>query len=625
MSLRRKFASGFDDLIATIYYCWMGSIHAVIGCPGDPAIPERLNRMTARSPHRGEVARCQSPGVAIAVQSLGWDASLADTNDAVVAFHGFVGNWAELGVRRFTDSDGALNNAATLAGVFSEFGPEIFNRLRGEFAAIIHDRHRNVVLAVRDVVGCRPLFFRQNDGRTVVASEIRQVVEGAGRPAELNDRGIVAHLAGLPQIDGETLYRNISCVFPGWVFVCDCRASDGGFTRSPQPYWSIGDGDDGGYPSEGAWLEELECRLEKAVRRSLSVRPSALALSGGLDSSSIWAHVSELADRGFEPAKSVKPITLQFPGQPCDESRLVEELLARTGHRGLAIDGTRETASSLRSRLLKWMDTIPYPTTFLVDVIARFASDSGYSVVYTGLLADDWFDVWPDSRRVKLAKAARRVLPWSLLKPAFSLRRRFVRRRSQRSTTGAAEQWMGRRWRPFVKERRLEAAIKRLDSRSMLGAELDFKRTGWALHSWEQIGAAAGIEYRYPFSDPDLISMAAGAPGSLFLQGISKPALRRVLHERVPPAIARKPDRTDFSCLCHGAGSGRTGGLGRDSREWLLVERGLVDPGALDSLMGSTDTVEAAKLIVCWLEEAESFARVASQIDVRDVTFGGVL
>ena len=74
----------------------MGAILAILGEAGDPDLAERLQRMIARSPCRGKPEFLIEGPLAIGIQSMGWDASLTDDGNWLVAFHGYIGNWTEL-------------------------------------------------------------------------------------------------------------------------------------------------------------------------------------------------------------------------------------------------------------------------------------------------------------------------------------------------------------------------------------------------------------------------------------------------------------------------------------------------------------------------------------------------
>ena len=98
-----------------------------------PEIPERLERMLARSPYRGAPERHFEGGLAIAVQTRGWDASLATVGNWTVAMHGVIGNWSELAPAHGWDFPKNASSATKLAIAYEHLGNDLFAKLRGEF------------------------------------------------------------------------------------------------------------------------------------------------------------------------------------------------------------------------------------------------------------------------------------------------------------------------------------------------------------------------------------------------------------------------------------------------------------------------------------------------------------
>ena len=163
-------------------------------------LKDSLQRMAARSLYRGRPEMLIEAPLALGIQTLGSDASLADVGDWLVAFHGYVGNWAELAAERgWRFGDGA-SNADKIAVGYEDLGGRLFAKLRGEWALLIWNRSGRVLLAARDVVGCRPLFIHRYGGRLYLATEIRQVLAGSGAEVRCNP-GAAAdyHLVRYPE------------------------------------------------------------------------------------------------------------------------------------------------------------------------------------------------------------------------------------------------------------------------------------------------------------------------------------------------------------------------------------------------------------------------------------------
>ncbi|MCP4902252.1 MAG: hypothetical protein GY906_35245, partial [bacterium] len=310
----------------------MGSVLAIIGDRKDSGLKKQLLRMADRSPHRGTILSHAEDGIVMAVQARGNDASLASVNQHVVAFHGYVGNWHRLGL---PDSLGSA--AERIAQAYDRLGESLLPKLRGEFALLIYDRSQQILLAARDPVGCRPLFFQRSHDRLFLASEIRQVLAGSDSPRELNRQTLISYLVHQPPADLGTLFRGVQFIAPGEVFRFGCLDA----TCERQTYWSLEpDSALAGLTPE-EWVHELARRLQAAVARSLPEEPFGVSLSGGLDSSAVWASISKLASEGDKRAAMGRPFSLIFPGLDCDESHHISRLLTATNADGLVIDASR--------------------------------------------------------------------------------------------------------------------------------------------------------------------------------------------------------------------------------------------------------------------------------------------
>ena len=194
----------------------MGAIVAILGEAGDPELAERLQRMLARSPYRGESQFLVEGPLAIGIQSMGWDASLHSAGNRLVAFHGYIGNWDELAAERGWRFPEHASNARKIAVAYEDLGDRLFARLRGEWAILIWNRRERVVLAARDVVGCRPLFLHQHNERVFFATEIRQALAGSQASPRLNPRAPADYLLFRFPENGRTFFEDVR-ILPGGV------------------------------------------------------------------------------------------------------------------------------------------------------------------------------------------------------------------------------------------------------------------------------------------------------------------------------------------------------------------------------------------------------------------------
>ena len=560
----------------------MGGIVAVIGQPGDPEPAERLGRMLARSSDRGAATRWMGDGIALGVQSLGWDASLAESATLVTAFHGWVGNWDEVAVATGLRWEAGTAAAARIGAAFERLGVGLFARLRGEFAVLILDRGTRALVAARDVVGARPLFFHAERGRTFVASEIRQVLAGSGSAPALNEPFLADALANRFEAREDTLYAGVSRVIPGHAYSLGRGPCE---TLRRDSYWQPPEEDRSRGRDGAALAEELRATLERAVKRALARRPGAVALSGGMDSTTVWALARAMR------ADQVSAVSMVFPGMECDESAHIRSVLALTGGDGSFVDAAAIRPYEAIEPLAEEVDELFVPTLYHLRILAGAALEQGRDVLYLGLGGDEWLSGSPtylgdELRRGRLLRVlrdgatlplgrgrtrARLLLRHTLLRPGGLEWRR----------DRALPAWLHRSRRQALLRDRRPSATSR--ARSELAATLSTHRGANYFGAVEQLAARCRVEVRCPLNDLDLIEFAFRTPGRAFVGGRApKHLVRRGMASLLPVDVIARRGRTEFSEPFR-----------RDVAEvarrvntasWRLVELGIVVPAEIERL-----------------------------------------
>jgi asparagine synthase (glutamine-hydrolysing) len=605
----------------------MGAICAVLGEPGDPELAERLDRMLARSPYRGEAQRHIEGGLAIGIQTLGWDASLHSAGNWLVAFHGYIGNWDELAPAHSLDLPADADNAHRIVIAYEALGDDLFVKLRGEFALLILDRRRHELVAVRDILGSRPLFTTHSSGRTYLASEIRQILSGAELSPRLNLDIMLDHLIRHPRPTVATLYQDVSRILPAEVH----KASIPGtcpFTR--RPYWTPPHEGHNPVETVGEAAEQLREILMRAVSRSLPNRPFTATLTGGVDSNAVWAVIREMARYGDRRAQSGRPISLVFPGDGYDESDVIRASLDGHGMDGIVIDAS---GRAVLDSIINGARSIDAPLGWALDeyqVASEASVHDGRHIMLTGYGGDEW--LWMDTRYLfDLLRHGHGVRFVSeILRLGSTTRRRagLLWSGAIRPTLGTVSRMVGRapqppRWiRP---EWRKEA---RLRLRSQHGARdagpaarareirlyfLDLWRGGSFGELDEQASAFFGVEDRSPLNDLDVIEFGFGTRQRLFTSGHRyKHLFRLAVDDLIPQTVRDSFSKAGFTTERFSAG--RELGESEDFSVWVLVESGLLDAQEVDRLVHTAKLGhESLYERILYLVECEYFARYLSE------------
>lgn len=575
----------------------MGAILAVFGEPGDPELPERLEKMIAVSSYRGTAERMYAPGAAMAIQTLGWDASIAKVGDLIVAFHGQGWTWREVLASYPGPELEGCSEAELCARALQVSGSGFLRKLTGEWAFVAFRSSTREVLSGRDIVGCRPLFTSIHEGRLVFASELRQIVRSAAGGRAL-DRSYLLEVLHHVAIDvRRTPFSECRRVIPGHVSSWSHR----GVARElvSGPYWTP--------PAEQANLPDGEVSsmlagllAEVAGRIAVPGRRVGIALSGGLDSPSLL--IAALQSPRVEPSL-LGTYSLGYRGLECDETDLIESLLASTGRRGTIID---LGAVSFLDQTLMCEEQLDAPAPGTIyqafHLAAAMARDHVASACF-GFGGDEWLagSSWfpaNDLHALRLWAFARSACRGS--SSGGTSRGRFLLQQVARGVFRS----------PYRTPRNLRGVLQDIPGaygrsthrfgsrlrprgvgpyREILTEQLAWHRAGRVLDPVEQAFALDGVCVSAPLLHREVVEFAFFAgPAALTCRLRPKELLRRVVEGALPPRLIKQScHKIDFNCL-----------LERDCRRVVaeldkvrgtLGALGLIQPGGLDTLLRPCD------------------------------------
>ena len=177
------------------------------------------------------------------------------------------------------------------------------------FAFAVFDTGKRKLLLARDRFGKKPLHYARDGGKLYFASEIKAILEVAPQLAEINSQGLLDYLYYGYVPDPITAYRRIHKLPPGHVL----EFQNG--NACIREYWTLPRFSDSPVVSEEECLEEMERRLEEAVRlRLVSDVPVGAFLSGGIDSSTVVALMARAS------SAAVKTFSIGFTHEKFNEA-----------------------------------------------------------------------------------------------------------------------------------------------------------------------------------------------------------------------------------------------------------------------------------------------------------------
>ncbi len=206
-----------------------------------------------------------------------------------------------------------------LIAAYAKWGTDCVRHLLGDFAFAIWDAKSQSLFCGRDHLGCCSLYVHEREDLVVVGSQPRHILATDLVPRDVSPRRIMDCL--VEPLEGadytSTLYRQIKKLPPASTLAISSR------TARRATYWRLGDAIATENRSEQEWIDGIRFHLRQAIVRRTSASGVGSMLSGGLDSSSIAAHLAAI-----NPSADVAVSAFSVPASDNVASRLPWTLLS---------------------------------------------------------------------------------------------------------------------------------------------------------------------------------------------------------------------------------------------------------------------------------------------------------
>jgi asparagine synthase (glutamine-hydrolysing) len=562
----------------------MCGIAGVIDLAGRRPVPPGVIRaMAGAIVHRGpdEDGFLERPGLAFASRRLsivgladGRQPIANENRDVFVVYNGELFDYPEQrallegrGHRFRTHCDTEL-----IPHLWEDHREGMFEHLRGQFAIALWDERRQQVVLARDRFGICPLYWAQQDGWLLFASEIKALLASGlvtARPDLLGINQVFTFFA-LP--GPMTCFQGVRTLLPGHYLTLQSGASSAPARVEDRTYWEI-DFPDRGTEDPGRdrrrLLDDFDAVLRRAVDKRLRADvPVVSYLSGGVDSGTVVALATLCRGR------PIPTFTIRIEDPSLDETGPATRVARQIGVDPIVVHcGPREVLETYPELVEAAEGPVVDTSCAALLLLAREVHARGYKVALTGEGSDEWLAGYPWYKLQRLLGFFNVIpgLPLSDL-----LRRGYLR------LTGAPQF-------PWSYSRRNEEAVAgpnawinlygivsmsklRFYSRPMFEATADHApyadlqlnvermRRWHPLHRGLYLGARvllpglllhakgdrvamhSSIETRYPFLDEDVFAFLARLHPRWKLHGFQDKYLLRLLAERwLPRDVARRP------------------------------------------------------------------------------------
>lgn len=521
----------------------MSGIAGFLHFDGRPAEPALLQRMTLAMDYRGPSGIRHWCRGAVALghcalvttsEQLGEVQPLQDeSGDVVLVFDGRLDNRAELrrellssGVRLRDETDAEL-----VLFAYETWEADCILHMEGEFALVLWDARSRSAFCARDRMGIRPFHYHWDGTTLAFASDVHAVLALPWVPQELN-AGMVAEALAVEHLSlDETFWKGVSRLPAATSVVV------GATGWRQRRYWEPDAALRLPCKTDADYVHYHRDLLRDVVQRqSRSHQPVACEVSGGLDSSALFAVGHALLRENKLAAPAFHGFAMALSDPLADESVYRKALSEHLGESIHEVAPGRYPVSWYRHYGATYRDFAGYPNWTMMRPLHAAARTQGCSVILNGTGGDEWLGGVGDWRSVGLL----RWLAWEILPRQW---KQSVRYRRGLPVPSA---WLSRELTRSLGSRRARAASGG-GLRSLQLALLRDAFGQFARELAERQAAMCGIERRQPFWDRRIVEAAFATPERLRAgNGDDKWLHRQAMEGLLPRAILERGDKANF-------------------------------------------------------------------------------
>ena len=581
---------------------------------GNPARPELLEGMLRTIIHRGpdEDGSLVDNELAMGMRRLSI-IDLADGKQPIqnedgrysVVFNGEIYNYIEL--RRDLESRGhkfrTNSDTEVIIHLFEEHGEGCVEYLRGMFGIAVWDHQQRELVIFRDRLGIKPLYYVQEQGNQLAfASEIKSLLTLPDVNAEIDHAALNEHLSLKYVPAPRTLFKGIHSLPPGHLM----RIRDGQIEI--RKYWDLSFAKKQSFSSEAECVDALLEKLRESVKLRLrSDVPFGAFLSGGLDSSTIVALMSEQLDM------PVNTFSAGFSGADGQDelpyARQVAQQFNCNHHEVLV--GASEFTGMADKVMWHLEQPIADQATVATHMVAALAREH-VKMVLTGEGGDELFAGYAryvgeqHSSKTNWIPRPLRGLMRTAIAKLPGLRRQKIALHALLQNDEAAR---FSNWFPMfngdMKEKVLSDSLKSLSTNSVESFEKHLKTSDaktalermlyvdtktwlpdYLLLRGDKLTMANSIEGRVPLLDHEVVEFACGLPDEMKLNGSTRKYLLKKVAERLIPKEIIYRKKQGFPIPIERWLRSEAKEMMRDLLSpQILADRGLFDPRVVAKLM----------------------------------------
>lgn len=492
--------------------------------------------------------------------------------NVVIIFNGEMYNYEE--VRTQLSNNGVTfkthSDTEVIIEAYNKWGIDCITRFIGMFAFLLLDKKQNLLYAVRDRAGVKPLYYYKNDDLILFGSELKSFHRHPGFKKELNNDALALYLQFGYIPAPHCIFKNACKVLPGHYLKINLLNGN----IDDITYWDAVDIYK--QPLTHLPLTEVIKETEKLLVSACNYRmvadvPVGVFLSGGYDSSLVTALLQK--DR----TEKIKTFSIGFNEEKFNEAPFAKKVAEHLGTDHTEYYCTQQDALEILPHLPEiydepFGDSSAIPTT-LVSKLARQS-------VKVALSADGGDEVFGGYKKYSAIIKLKKILT-PLPNPLQKISGTILDALNPESLfAGSAKNNLNKKISKFLKilqsgnmaevlywysinftPKQLETILKNPfnkletnfnkasefnkandDINTMLAIDYITYLPDDILTKVDRATMSVSLEGREPFLDHRLLEWMAQIPGADKINnGIKKFILKKIVHNYIPEKIMNRP------------------------------------------------------------------------------------
>lgn len=502
-----------------------------------------------------------------------------------------------------------LSDALIAGLLFNKYGKVCFESLLGSYVLVFYELNEKRVTAVRDHLGDRTLFYHLSPKLFAIASEEKSLIQHKDISRDIDDSRVAVHFAYTQRPDDSTYFKDIKEMYPATYI----EITENSFKY--ESYWDLKNQSKVRYKQENEYFEHFRSIFESSIdARMRSVFEPTVLLSGGVDSSSIVAVVSEIHN-----TNNLKTASYYFNKfNSANELQYINSVNDKYGLLSFKFEGDKffpfqnflETDLSLNKPLVT-----PFFNIFK-EVFSTLVQNEK-KMILNGWAADNLFvganewlaDIFKDRKLITFMREIcfhtskfgtgwlyKNPAPRHLLSPLKPVRDYMVGEKSLNT-----KPWLSDYSNSFIKQAEVVWSHRKSKHHrlSQINAVCGLNQSMECASYFDDF-AGGPIDLRYPFRDRKMVEFALNIPAYMIYSKRSyknKYILTETLKDHLPQKIYNRNDHGDYSkIISHGYQLERKG-----IADYLKDKdnfRQFVDPKWFDKTINSKEVSPMDALII---------------------------